>query len=128
MQGSLFAPPEACPFCKRAGSTHTPGCIREPSRPQTFKMHHANDPDTSRQAAQAIAPHINSIQAEVLRWFQEHRSATDEDLEKGLGDTYPGFSTLRKRRGELVDKGFLRDSGKQKENSRGRNMVVWELV
>jgi hypothetical protein len=131
MQGALFqTAAEACPFCKRKDGSHVGGCVRDQASSAiertTAKRHTV---DTSRQAADSVAPHVGKIQADVLRWFMEHRRGTDEDLASGLEHLYTnGLSTLRTRRSELVDKRFLRDSGKREANSRGRNMVVWELV
>ena len=96
--------------------------------PSTRGMVRANSPATSREAAQAVAYKTNEIQAAVLSWFRRVRNGTDCELEDSLGAEYPGFSTLRKRRGELVQKGYLRDSGATRVNRRGRHMIVWEVA
>ena len=87
------------------------------------------DPDTSHEAAMSFeAKRLTAIQVDVLDWFRQVGSGTDEELEDALLAQHPGFSTLRKRRSELVDMGKLRDSGKRRVNRNGRKMVVWGLV
>jgi hypothetical protein len=92
-------------------------------------MTRRNDHATSVEAAAAVSMHLSEIQGDVLAWFRLVGAGTDSDMESSsLGKIYPGFSTLRKRRGELVAKGLLRDSGLTRKNLRGRNMIVWEVT
>jgi len=87
------------------------------------------DPETSREAAESFEPRrLTAIQLDVLDWFHQVRSGTDGELEEALLAKHPGFSTLRKRRTELVEKGFLKDSGERRMNRNRRNMVVWKVV
>lgn len=88
------------------------------------------DPETSRAAAASWGSHkLTATQTYVLSFFMEKGSGTDGDLEEWTARTYPkekfGVSSLRKRRGDLVEKGILRDSGRRDEV---RHMIVWELV
>lgn len=92
------------------------------------RVRHA-DPDTSQAAAEALTPkRLTEIQNAVLAWFRAHGPGTDEQIEDALLNRYSGFSTLRKRRCDLVTLGYLRDSGKRETNRNGRQMIVWELI
>lgn len=89
------------------------------------------DPDTCHEAAKSWDKHkLTAVQAYVLSFFVENRDGTDLELEEWIAATYPdekfGASSLRKRRGDLVEKGVLRDSGKTRVT--GSKMKVWELA
>jgi len=87
-----------------------------------------SDPETSHEAAAAFSQkRLTAIQLDVLTWFRSVGQGTDEELEAALLGKHPGFSTLRKRRCELVDKGLLEDSGEGRVNRNGRKMVVWRV-
>lgn len=88
------------------------------------------DPQTSHDAAALWGDHkLTATQAYVLSFFLERGRGTDGELEEWIGKTYPGqhfgASSLRKRRGDLVEKGVLRDSGARDDK---RKMIVWELT
>lgn len=86
------------------------------------------DPKTSLEAGKAFTQdRLTEIQAAVLSWFKSHRTGTDMDIEDALLSKYPGFSTLRKRRCDLVTLGYLEDSGDRTLNRHGRKMIVWRL-
>lgn len=86
------------------------------------------DPETSKEAGRAMSgPKLTEIKLAVMQFFRDFGPGTDSDLELALGVKYPGFSTLRKRRGELVQAGLLRDTGKTKPNGAGHNMKVWSI-
>jgi hypothetical protein len=87
------------------------------------------DPDTSHAAAASFTEQkLTEIQRDVLSFFRQVRRATDEQLETCLHLKHPGFSTLRKRRTDLVQMGLLRDSGERAVNGGCRKMIVWEIV
>lgn len=87
------------------------------------------DPDTSHAAAASFTEQrLTAIQSDVLSFFRQVRRATDEQLETCLRLKHPGFSTLRKRRTDLVQMGLLRDSGERAINDGHRRMIVWEIV
>lgn len=87
------------------------------------------DPDTSHEAAAAFTEErLTEIQLAVLAFFRVKGRATDEDVEDALSGQYPAFSTLRKRRTDLVQRKFLRDSGARKLNRNNRKMIVWEIT
>lgn len=88
------------------------------------------DPETSKAAAASWDSHkLTATQTFVLSFFMDKGSGTDAEMEEWVERTYPnekfGFSSLRKRRGDLVEKGVLRDSGRRDEQ---RRMIIWELV
>lgn len=88
------------------------------------RLHHRRDPDTSRQAAQSILGALTEIQQRVLDYARDHPEGfTDADL----GAAFPGasYSTYRTRRGELVEKGLIVDTGQRVKLPSGRGAVVW---
>jgi hypothetical protein len=94
-----------------------------------------NDPDTSWQAADSFSPEeLNQLQAKVLAYFRRVRRSTDEEMRNAFGEDscYTSrryaYSTLMTRRKELERLGFIRDSGQRVLNSRGRPVIVWEIV
>lgn len=92
-------------------------------------MYRSSDPDTSKSAAYAFSEaRLSEIQQAVLDFFVGRKRATDAELISDLGQRYPADSTLRKRRCDLVRKGYLRDSGQRQINANSRKMVVWELA
>lgn len=79
---------------------------------------------TSREAAEAIAPHCNALQLRVLRYLAaQPGGATDERMQEALSLT---GSTQRPRRVELEQAGLVRDSGAKAKTRSGRQAVVWE--
>ena len=87
-----------------------------------------SDPETSKAAASEFTEQrLTQIQQDVLDWFRTVGQGTDEELEDALGILHPGFSTLRKRRTELFQKGVLEDSGERQKNRNGRKMIVWRV-
>ena len=92
---------------------------------EAFRLHRKNDPETSREAAQAVAKKLTQIQEEVLAYALKRADLgfTDEQLTR---DFYAqGRSTYRTRRAELTAKGLIVDSGKRREHGPGRRHTVW---
>jgi len=79
---------------------------------------------TSVEAAQAIEPRAATLRRRVLDYLREcgGRGATDEEMQLHLG---MNPSTQRPRRIELVEAGFVRDSGATRQTQSGRKAVVW---
>jgi hypothetical protein len=84
-----------------------------------------DSPDTSREAAEAVAPHSSALQELILEAFCLQDCLTDEDLCDRFPDREPG--TVKKRRHELVQRGLLVDSEQRRKNRRGCRMTVWRL-
>jgi len=73
---------------------------------------------------------LTNAQAEVLEllWLKEEEENdgyTDDELEQELGWLH---QTLSARRRELVQKGFVKDSGKKRPTRSGRGATVWMSV
>ena len=92
------------------------------------KLFRSSDPETSVAAAGQIEGKINAIQAKVLAWAREvyPRGFSDAELEQAFPEYGP--STVRTRRRELVDAGFIEDSGFRIVNKKKRTCIVWRAV
>jgi hypothetical protein len=88
------------------------------------------DPETSHQAAASITPaKLRRSQAWVLLVFEHYPRLHDEELVHCydmLGLPAQSVSGLRTRRRELVDQGYLADSGERVRLVSGRLSIVWE--
>lgn len=74
--------------------------------------HRRGDPGTSKAAAQKITQVAGTLRARVLQVLQAHRDGlTDRELERREEFAGYGPSTVRKRRSELYQMGFLRSNG-----------------
>jgi hypothetical protein len=80
--------------------------------------------ETSRAAADAMAPHVTPLQQKVMDFLREHGPATDEEMQAGIP---MGANTQRPRRVELVAKGRVIDSGKTRTGTSGKQAVVWAV-
>lgn len=83
--------------------------------------------DTSRAAAEAVAPSARSLRDLVERTIkaQGTHGATDDEL---LALTGLAPNTARPRRNELVDAGKVRGSGKHRATRSGCQAAVWVWV
>jgi hypothetical protein len=87
---------------------------------------HQRHSETSREAAETIAPSLNELQRLVLLAFQsEAAGLTDE---QGIDVTALPASTYRPRRVELLRAGLIRDSGTKRKVRSGCNATVWVLA
>lgn len=122
--GAEPVPQEATQAAKAPIVEHTPTPLG-----QAGLGHRRNDAPTSVAAAKSFSEErLTELQALVLGFYRGRGEATDEELEDALMGSVPAASTLRKRRGDLVTKGWLRDSGRTRPNRNKRQMVVWELA
>lgn len=82
---------------------------------------------TSVEAAQRIAHVAGRDRLKVFHWLRDRgaEGGTDEEIQTALA---MNPSTERPRRGELVDRGFVRDSGRKRKTRSGREAVVWVAV
>jgi hypothetical protein len=138
MQGSLFGAPEVCPFCKRAGSTHQPGCIREPKTPRAAIFpSKSRDEGIDRSVAAANVDWLTlgiAIGEEIARTRQFLTSA---DIDLAMMQRYPHIRTHEKRamagvmaalkaRGIIeATRDFLADP---RENCHAQNKRVWRSL
>ena len=79
----------------------------------------------SAEAATRAAPRASGDRLRILRALAEHGPMTDEGLQTLL---QMNPSTERPRRGELVDDGFVRDSGRTGRTHSGCRAVLWEIT
>src|SRR5262245_33899466 len=82
---------------------------------------------TSVQAAQTIEPLAGTLRGRILAELRAagKEGLTDEELQERLA---MGPSTQRPRRIELVEAGFVRDSGRTRPAKSGRAATVWVAV
>ena len=96
------------------GRQHSPG-----GYPKPFQIHS----ETSREAAESIPEALRiKLQRDVYRYLLRTGGGTDE---AGIAALCMSPSTYRPRRCELVDEGYVRDSGRKVRGNSGRPMVVW---
>lgn len=74
-------------------------------------MFRSSDPETSREAAAKVAPHVTKLQARVLDAFRKHGPMCAKRAERLAEFSDLGFSTVRKRISELHQAGHLVRSG-----------------
>ena len=84
------------------------------------------DYDTSISAANSLVPKRNKLQIEVLDAFRELGAMTDEELEQLPRFERYTYSTVRKRRTELFQRGEIEIVG-DKLNSHGSRMKIWNV-
>jgi hypothetical protein len=88
------------------------------------------DPETSHEAAEAIADRLRELQQRVLDVFHAYGPLTHHRLialyQSKHGRT--AESTIRTRCAELTAMGLLRDSGRREKVSATRDGIVWERV
>lgn len=82
------------------------------------------DSPTSIAAAKQIEPVSGALRRQVYEFIRERgqSGATDEEIIAAL-DMSP--STARPRRIELVQAGFVQNSGSTRRTKSGRNATVW---
>jgi hypothetical protein len=74
--------------------------------------HRARDPETSKAADAGIRKVAGPLRAQVLQVLQAHPDGlTDRELERRAEFASYGPSTVRKRRSELYQMGYLRPNG-----------------
>lgn len=83
--------------------------------------------ETSRRAAERIAPHAHTKRGEVLAFIQAQgeEGATDEEMQARM--PMPA-NTQRPRRIELVALGFVKSSGKTRPTRSGDHALVWVVA
>lgn len=105
-----------------------------PTRNGQIGGQHQGGHDTSATALQLVAPKAGSQRERVLQALAHNGLPHGDDRERqGLTDVQLATSTglpansLRPRRVELVDAGWVEDSGRRREHN-GRPHVVWVLT
>jgi predicted ArsR family transcriptional regulator len=93
----------------------------DPTRPHAF----AGPTDTSRRTAERIMPRTGSTRRAILNQLIElgpRFGATDQELQHALGIS---GDTVRPRRVELVEDGWVTDSGRRRPTPSGHDAIVW---
>lgn len=80
--------------------------------------------ETSRAAAEAIAPHALSLRARVYDELKKG-PGSPEQLAKRLREP---VMNIRPRCSQLAAKGLIKDSGTRAKAMGGRQAIVWEIV
>ena len=80
--------------------------------------------DTSRQAAEAILPRVQTLREKALAVIRERPSSADE-VSEALNES---VLSMRPRVTELFKLGLIYDSGQRRKNQYGRNCIVWTTV
>lgn len=86
---------------------------------------HARAGDTERAAALAVMPRSGTQRRKVLEVIAGSTGLTDFDVQAALR---MNPSTERPRRVELVEGGWLKDSGRRRNSPYGQPAIVWELT
>jgi hypothetical protein len=84
----------------------------------------ANHPDTSFEAAERVLPVSGTQRAKVFDALSLS-GLTDEEIGLVLK---MNPSSVRPRRGELVNEGWVKDSGKRRKTDAGYNAIVWQIT
>jgi hypothetical protein len=128
-QAALFDLP--CPVCALREGRHHPTCPQ--AREEARAVARRTDPETSHEAAASLrAEEIRRSQAAVLACLRRFGAMTDEQIaERYEGARYQydwpaqSPSGLRTRRGEVVNAGFVEDSGLRRKLASGRRAIIW---
>ncbi len=101
----------------------------EPEEFPPHTRHRRSDPDTSREAAHSIEDARES-QRNILAIIKESGPIADNDIHVclELNDTPQSTSGARTRRSELVEMGFVEDSGERSLTPAGRNTILWRAT
>lgn len=89
--------------------------VKNPSQPT----------DTQVNAALMAYPKSGTARRRVLEFIEAHHGATDDEVQVGLG---MNPNTQRPRRVELVEGGFIRDSGQRRKTQGGADAIVWKAT
>lgn len=91
----------------------------------TIGKFHADAKLTERKAALAIYPKTGTQRRSILERIALNTGATDEELSYLLN---MNPSSVRPRRGELVEGGWIEDSGRTRQLRSGEKGIVWVLT
>lgn len=84
-----------------------------------------DNPETSRDAARAVAQHAGALENLILQEFCLHDYMTDDELCAWLPSHHaPTVKTCRSR---LSKRGLLVDTGERRPSLRRRDQIVWRL-
>ena len=81
-------------------------------------------PQTSHDAAKSMRLHASRLALLVLDLIGAHAGMTCQEVEQGLCMRH---QTASARIWELRKRGAIKDSGKRRKTSSGRNAIVWVI-
>ena len=91
-----------------------------------------DNPSTSREAAESIGlEKISQMQERIIQVFTFNGGEMPDEKLVELYHSYWDEGTdqgIRSRRGELVRKGLIFDSGRRGTTRYGRSCVIWRVV
>lgn len=99
-----------------------------PDAAETFARARTSDPETSKAAAASVDPNrVREIRQRVLSVFRAQGAMTQRDLVKRYWARYGECpeSSIRTRCKELVEGGFVKDTGRTTRLPSGRLAVIW---
>lgn len=85
---------------------------------------HRTARDTERKAAREIAPRTGTSRAKVL-FSIDALPQTDDELQRRLS---MNPNTQRPRRVELVEGGYIEDSGERRKTASNSDAIVWQVT
>jgi hypothetical protein len=88
-------------------------------------MHRTNDRETSIEAAKKVSIRAGTDRALVLDTFRAHPDGLTAEELANVTNRYQ--NSIDKRRTELMQAGFIEDSGLRRLSSRGSPMIVWRI-
>jgi hypothetical protein len=93
--------------------------------PRPAPVAYAAGSETSKAAAEGARPRAAGLRQAVYAFIRERgqRGATDEEISDALGSDRS--NSLRPRRNELMNSGYIRDSGERRLTRLGSNATVW---
>jgi hypothetical protein len=86
------------------------------------------DPETSHEAAASVV-RLTVVRQAIMDLLGKHPDGlTDQEIAALYSGPQASPSGLRTRRAELVDGGFVADSGRRSTTASGRRTIVWVLT
>lgn len=101
-----------------------PKPLTAPESPRRAAHHHQGH-RTEISAAELVLPRAGILRRKALETIAASDGGmTDQELAEATGEY---LYTIAPRRSELLQSGWLRDSGRTRTTDHGRDAIVWEL-
>jgi hypothetical protein len=85
-----------------------------------------NHPETAKAMGRHFEPRSGTVALEILDLIRAHGGLTDYEVSAITGRSHQAVSGIRK--GALVDRGLVVDSGERRLNEYSHNVIVWRAV
>ena len=95
--------------------------------PTLFDSVRLTDPQTSRDAAASMAPHLSGQRARVLALVREHGDITAAEIARTTGHTIQQ-SVAARRLTDLAQMGLIEPTGVTRPGNTGRMCTVWTIA